>query len=178
MQDQRKKVSTLSFGDVAEVRPDVSEIIAREVVNTFLKELFNETDRSAVIIAASYFEQVLLKRILLRLEAGNDQARKNLTAMNGALSTFSARIDLAFCLAELDQLAWEDMHSLRRIRNFCAHNWEGFRLNGKVETLHLAKLHRYLNLHGVPLVEYAPRTQFNLFAASYALSLNYGIKPS
>jgi hypothetical protein len=81
-----------------------------------------ETDRSAVIVAASYFEELLLERLLLRLKAGNEQARKNLTGMNGTLATFASRIDLAFCLGDLDQVAWEDIHTLRRIRNFCAHN--------------------------------------------------------
>lgn len=171
--DSRKKIHNLRIADDDTTSSRSPTAISYKVHNEFLAELFKESDRSSVIVANSYFEDLLLKQLKIVLSSGNKKARENLSSMNGPLATFSSRIDLLFCLGKISQGSWEDLHTLRRLRNFCAHNWQSFSFNQEVETNYTSKFNAYLNLSDLKLSAYTTRTQFILFSAYYAMTLNY-----
>jgi DNA-binding MltR family transcriptional regulator len=86
------------------------------------EELWNESmssDRSAVLVASAAFdthlERILLKHLLY-------ESSKGKRLLNSTLSSFSARINVCFCLGLLDENEYHDLNLLRDIRNSFAHN--------------------------------------------------------
>lgn len=87
----------------------------------FRNSLMQESDRGSVLMAAAFIED----KISLLLESyfiNNATVCKRLLKGNGALATFSSKIDLAFLLGLIPENIFYDLHLLRRIRNNFAHN--------------------------------------------------------
>jgi hypothetical protein len=85
----------------------------------FQQNYRGESDRGVVILAGSYLERALenqLKRYLV-----NDKSTDGLFEGYGPLSTFAAKIDVAFSVGLLTLAIRNELHRLRRIRNLCAH---------------------------------------------------------
>lgn len=85
------------------------------VVNDLLR---NESDRTAAILAAAYLDAHLGD--LLRASLVNAKSSENLVD-NGALSSFSARIDAAHALGLITVDSWSRLSKIARIRNAFAH---------------------------------------------------------
>lgn len=89
-------------------------------------EMFAESDRGCILIGASVLDDVLcaaLKKRLGRTEHASKQAMEPLFAGMGPLSSFSARIKLAYCLGLVGQWEFEDLERIRKIRNKAAHEY-------------------------------------------------------
>ncbi len=93
--------------------------------NYVVDELSKESDRASVILSATFIDQELetvLKSFLVSTEASEDNL------FDGAfrpLSTFSARIDMAFRLGLITKEFARLLHLIRKIRNEFSHNIEG-----------------------------------------------------
>lgn len=92
----------------------------KEFIN-FRTSLNNESDRGAVLMAAAFIEDkltCLFKAYLI----DNEPVSKDFLQNNGALATFSSKIDLAYLLGLIPKNVRQDLHILRKIRNDFAHN--------------------------------------------------------
>ncbi|WP_461787765.1 MltR family transcriptional regulator [Pedobacter sp.] len=87
-----------------------------------VKELNAESDRGSVILACSLFDIALkakIKSFLVHIENVNDDIFDD---ANSPLSTFSAKINMAYRLGIVSNHLKSDLHTLRDIRNSFAHN--------------------------------------------------------
>ena len=87
----------------------------------YYDELHRESDRAAAILAASRFEDSLRKRIMEKFIILNSELEKNIFDGYGPLSTFSAKIDIAFALGLYNEETRKGLHNIRKIRNEFAH---------------------------------------------------------
>ncbi len=95
----------------------------------FIEKLQEEAPRVAVIIAAAYLDGWLRRlleavmvdepRIVGQLLGGGD-------APKAALEDFSDRIKAAYCLNLLTKTEYDDLNTIRKIRNLCAHRLHDF----------------------------------------------------
>lgn len=103
-----------------------AEESAASYYNSLLKgEFEKETDRGAVILAASLFDiqlESLLKSFLVANSSRTDDLFEGATA---PLSNFSSKIQMAFRLGLLSSKFARDLNLIRRIRNEFAHNIHG-----------------------------------------------------
>lgn len=94
--------------------------------DSLLKEEFNkETDRGAVIFAASLFDinlENLLKTFLLAETSSKDELFENVT---GPLGNFSSKILMSYRLGLISRKFARDLQLIRKIRNEFAHNIHG-----------------------------------------------------
>jgi hypothetical protein len=84
--------------------------------------LNNESDLACVLIASSYLDYALaslLKRHLIK----SGLVKKLLDPPRGAISTFAARSDLAYCLGLIPSGLRQNLETVGDIRNHFAHNY-------------------------------------------------------
>ncbi len=170
---KRHRITGLIVGEDSVLSPGVIEFQAREVVNDFLKTLHDEADRSLVICACSYIDDLVLERAKRLLSHGSKKSSRALFEGLGPLSSFSARIHLLHCLGEVNAESAADLHRIRKLRNHCAHNWKTFTLDESIEREYLSKMNRYF-LFGdePPLNAFDPRSQFLLVCHAHMVVLN------
>lgn len=88
-----------------------------------LNELPKQRDRGAAIIATAILEEHLLEAIESRIER-HDHTENKMFKNDGALSSFSARIDFGLLLGLYQEAIQRRMHLVRKMRNRFAHNME------------------------------------------------------
>jgi hypothetical protein len=86
-----------------------------------IKELLEQTDRGASLIAAAYLEERLTDAIKARLNR-DEEIESRLFNGSGPLAAFSTKIDLGLLLGVYEPKARDFLHTIRRIRNEFAHN--------------------------------------------------------
>jgi DNA-binding MltR family transcriptional regulator len=94
---------------------------AKERELALVEELTRQSDRGAAIIGLAWVEEALQAAMQSFLE-DDREARERLFRPSGALGTLSAKIDLARLLGMITAVIWEDLHTLRKIRNDFAHS--------------------------------------------------------
>lgn len=93
--------------------------------NIFVKEFTKESDRAAVIITASIFDNTLfnlLKSFLIPNPTSNDELFET---PNSPLANFSSKISFAYRLGLISNAFARNLHLIRKIRNEFAHNIHG-----------------------------------------------------
>jgi DNA-binding MltR family transcriptional regulator len=93
--------------------------------NFFSAEIRNETDRASIILAAAMLEQALetlLRPSLVSIASQNDPLFDGAYA---PISTFSAKIDLAYRMGLIPANFTRGLHLIRKVRNDFAHNVTG-----------------------------------------------------
>ena len=93
----------------------------QDEANNLFKHAEENTDRSVCVIMSSMLERTIEICILHRIGVTDQNKVDLLFQENGALSSFSGNIDLAFALGLIDENLQKDCHTLRRIRNAFAH---------------------------------------------------------
>jgi hypothetical protein len=88
-------------------------------------ELDNETDRGAVILATTAFEDKLTERLLQEFCALNSKERNELFGFDAPLRSFSAKIRIAYALGVLNKPLKRVAEVVRVLRNTCAHSGQG-----------------------------------------------------
>ena len=83
--------------------------------------LSEESDRAAAILAAADFEDWLAERITSKFVDLDQDLHNSLLGTYGPLSSFSAKVDIAFALGLYDQNIHKGLHTVRKIRNKFAH---------------------------------------------------------
>lgn len=91
----------------------------------FVREFEKETDRACVILSAAMLEQALEANIKARLVATGSPEDNLFDVAYAPISTFSAKIDLAYRLGLISTKFCRDLHTIRKIRNDFAHNITG-----------------------------------------------------
>ena len=175
----RNKISSFRFGEGGEIAAGVRQLYEDTTLNKFLSELEGESDRSAVLVAAAFFDEALSLRFRSRLNSGNKKVLDSLFDMSGPLSSFSSKIDLLFCLGDIPKLMADDLHRVRKIRNYCAHHWDSFHLDEDVEAKFLLKMNTALKLYSdknervlLDTDVLHPRSRFIVICGMLALSLS------
>lgn len=89
----------------------------------FLAAAFaKETDRGAVILATTAFEDKLTKRLTDEMCALNSREYAELFGFDAPLRSFSAKIRIAYALGILDKRLKRIAEVVRVMRNTCAHS--------------------------------------------------------
>jgi mannitol operon repressor len=89
-------------------------------------ELSRESERAAALLAAGYLDHLLGEFLATHMVVAQSQVEEMLYKNgNGPLGTFSARMDLAYCLGLLSVDEHRDLNLIRKIRNDFAHRLTG-----------------------------------------------------
>lgn len=94
-----------------------------ENIERFFSQLSKETDRGAALSAGAMLEDRLgdiLKGFLI--DSKNTDCL--LKGMNAPFGTLSSRISGCYALGLIDQKEYDEMETIRKIRNKFAHNWD------------------------------------------------------
>ncbi|MFS0756125.1 MltR family transcriptional regulator [Noviherbaspirillum sp. 1P10PC] len=89
----------------------------------FRQTLTKESDRGCALFAAAYLDKALSDLLYLSLVA-DKRIEKDLFEGTAPLSSFSARIKLAFYLGKISKECRADLDTIRGIRNDFAHHAE------------------------------------------------------
>jgi DNA-binding MltR family transcriptional regulator len=104
--------------------------------NTHLDEFKKETDRAAVILTSSIFEQALqtlIKHFLVPNASSQDSL---FDSPNAPLSSFASKIEISYRLGLISSRLARDLHLIRKIRVKFAHNVFGCNFaDGSVKSL-------------------------------------------
>lgn len=92
-----------------------------EEFKNFRHSLSEESDRGCALMAAAFIEEKL-GELLHAFCVDNKKIYERLFENNGALATFSSKIDLALLLGLIPKNIFDDLQLLRKIRNDFAHN--------------------------------------------------------
>lgn len=84
--------------------------------------LVDESDRGVVVILGSLIEDILLERLMRSFVDLEPPQKKNLTRGGGLLSSFDSRITLGQALGLLDDDLAGMLHTMKAMRNACAHS--------------------------------------------------------
>jgi DNA-binding MltR family transcriptional regulator len=97
-----------------------------ELMLNLTKEFQGETDRAAAVLSAAYLDHLLGELIAASMAVEHGKVDELLYQDgHGPLGTFSARIDIAYCLGLLSKNERSDLHGIREIRNRFAHRLAG-----------------------------------------------------
>jgi DNA-binding MltR family transcriptional regulator len=94
----------------------------------FVQEFRDESDRAAVILGAARIDLFLYNVIQHALHPSTSRSDELLDG-DSPLSTFGARIEIAFRLGLIDANLTRALHQIRKIRNSFAHESIGISLN-------------------------------------------------
>jgi len=102
-----------------------------EVKSIFIQlfdEILQESPRGAVIIGTTIVEDHLTKFIEAILPYSSSKDKKKLLRYPGHLSSFSAKIEMAFAFRLINENLYISLNELRDLRNRAAHNSSTFSL--------------------------------------------------
>ena len=91
-------------------------------INEFMSAFSKETDRGSAILGAAVLDEKL--REILSHTLKDCKQAKSLLREGGAISSFSARLDLAISLGLIDNKEYETCNVVRKIRNKFAHEFD------------------------------------------------------
>lgn len=89
------------------------------------REFAKESDRAAVILTGSLFDNALTQLLRISLVASPTSSDDLLDGANAPLSTFSAKINACYRIGLISKQLARDLHLIRSIRNAFAHNVSG-----------------------------------------------------
>jgi len=102
--------------------PRLSE---KEWHDIFLKEFSKETDRASVILSVAMLDRALETVLKTHLMPSSSSEDELLERAYAPISTFGARIDLAYRIGLISAKLCRDLHTIRKVRNDFAHNITG-----------------------------------------------------
>jgi hypothetical protein len=102
-----------------------TKIHTPQQVQAILDEVKSQTDRGAAIVSAAVLDDILRMLILARfIELSVTRKEALFDRINAPLSSFSARIEVAFATGIFSNDARVALHFVRKIRNAFAHRIE------------------------------------------------------
>jgi hypothetical protein len=100
---------------------EIPDIPGLDITAT-IQEMSRHTDTAAAVVLVSRVEDWLGEAIKTKMRPDlSAKLRERLFAGYGPLSTFSARIDLAYALSMIDTEIYNDLRAIKDIRNKFAH---------------------------------------------------------
>jgi hypothetical protein len=97
--------------------------------NRVSEALSQESDRACVILVASRSDYLLRIKLAHEFSRGNSDARSALFSSSGPFSTFSAKLNAAFCAGWIDRDVYDDLQVIRKLRNEFAHSIDNHTLS-------------------------------------------------
>lgn len=100
-----------------------------EKITAYFHTLLKESDRGCVLLSTSRMDEFLADLHATHIRStAQVSARfiRELFGSHGPLSTFSAKIDLAFAYGLISAADQEDLHRIRALRNAAAHTTAAF----------------------------------------------------
>lgn len=94
----------------------------------FIEEFKKESDRAAVVLGAAKLD-LLLYQLLIKVFLPNVGNKDDLFDGEAPLSTFNAKIHIAYRLGLIDSELTHALHLIRKIRNDFSHEATGCKLN-------------------------------------------------
>jgi DNA-binding MltR family transcriptional regulator len=91
----------------------------------FLEELQEESPRAAAIMAGALLD-AQLRNLLEKYFVDDRKIVNDLLGTDRPLSSFSSRINAAYCLGLIAKAIYDDLHLIRKIRNKFAHKLHGY----------------------------------------------------
>jgi hypothetical protein len=92
---------------------DLSDVQASaDEANAFMNQLVGESDRGAALVGIAYLDELLAR--LFRARMLTEKTSEGLLEGFAPLSTFSSRIDVAYCLGWIGPETYRDLHLLRK----------------------------------------------------------------
>ena len=86
-------------------------------------EMLGESDRAAIILAASLLDDALKNRITQCLKiTATEKQKEDIFAYPGPMGSFSDRTSLAYAFGFIDKDTAKQLNDLRELRNACAHS--------------------------------------------------------
>lgn len=89
----------------------------------FFSVVNNENDLGCVLLSVNYLDEILRTILSTRLRKSK-VTRNILNPSYGFLGTFSARIDLVYCLEIIEKKIYNDLRLVAEIRNIFAHSFD------------------------------------------------------
>jgi len=90
----------------------------------FFQEYQNETDRAVAVLAAAFLDEEL-RQLLAGFFINDEKETEGLLGVDRPLGSFSARTAAAYCLGLLSKEDFQDLNTIRSIRNDFAHQLHG-----------------------------------------------------
>lgn len=92
-------------------------------IQEFFSIVNDADDLTCVLLSVNYLDELL--RTILNTRLKESKVTENiLNPSSGFLGTFSARIDMTYCLGMLDKKVYNDLRVIAQIRNIFAHSFE------------------------------------------------------
>ncbi len=106
-------------------------------------DLAGESDRGCVLVGAALLEERLeeLFRAVFNRNSASKKLQDSLFESNGPLATFSAKVKLAYSLGLVDKSIFDDLETVRRIRNEFAHSAEEVDFSGSSFASEIKAMH-------------------------------------
>jgi DNA-binding MltR family transcriptional regulator len=104
----------------AEAKPKPGDPLDVNALAKAASVFVNESDRGVALIATAWLDDVLEKLIRTGFRS-EDKIADSVLKDTGGLSTFSARIKVAYLMGLLEKSAYLDLNIIRKIRNDFAH---------------------------------------------------------
>jgi len=108
--------------------PEITALLANVVIDegtlSYFRSLFKESDRGAVLISATRLEEkleLLHRACITQKVPDSKKVLEELFRPYAPLSSFSAKIQLAYAYGLIDADDYSDLSIIRRIRNDAAH---------------------------------------------------------
>src|SRR5262245_40557272 len=97
-----------------------------------LREIFREnlavSDRGLILVLSSTLDEVT-QQLLRSLFVPDEKTIENLLGIDRPLGTFSSRMHISFCTGAIRSDQVEDLHTIRKMRNECAHSFRSVSLS-------------------------------------------------
>ncbi len=138
------------------IRKDVEDAIA--YLKAVDDEIGEASDRAVAIFASAILDNELAKALEGKFVSLSDQRRDKLFEGYGALSTFSAKIDVGFALGLFGSETRGNLDRLRKIRNKFAHSGEPLKFSDPAITDLCAKITNTLTTATAPRDRYMQAT--------------------
>jgi|GEM_PF-3062048 len=136
-----RKVKVKSF--LAEITSSAYDGLDSKEIDNIFKDLINQSDRNAVIVASSIIDDILSLQIRALVKCGTLQEQNALFSDRGPFGSMYSKIEWLYCLGKLPAFVRKDINIIRTIRNDAAHKWRGFDLADDNYTKALKKMRVY-----------------------------------
>jgi DNA-binding MltR family transcriptional regulator len=93
-------------------------------INGLLSYFSNSTHAGTALLVAAIADRQLEDALILKMRGLNNSMRERLFENYGPLSSFSAKIDIAYALCITDRITYDRLTIIRRVRNKFAHSDE------------------------------------------------------
>lgn len=124
-QDNTKRIHEMTSDSKTNNESTVLEPFDNVLLSCFPKfneSISKETDRGAAIVCAALIEDGLRESLLARFVQRADKEDELLNGSNAPLSSFSAKIDIAYRVGLIGMEIRSSLHLIRKVRNEFAHN--------------------------------------------------------